>query len=140
MVKITKREIFKLNKDLKIHNLLNDIADAFNLSYQEGITKTSTDINKKPFAKLSPATIAKKGHSKPLLDKGLMKNTYLSKEATKSSKKAIISPNARDRAIPTVIHNEGLNIVQREWFGIGKVQLKLAKGLSQDHIDKALLK
>ena len=140
MVKITKKEIFKLNKDLKIHTLLNDIADAFNLSYQEGITKTSTDINKKPFAKLSPETIAKKGHSKPLLDKGLMKNTYVSKRATKSSKKATISPNVRDRAIPTVIHNEGLNIVQREWFGIGKVQLNKAKEISRLHIKGALIK
>ena len=50
MLKFSKKEIFKLNKSLKLENLFNDIADAWVKSYKEGITKTSTDINGNRFA------------------------------------------------------------------------------------------
>ena len=131
MLKLTKREIFKFNKNLKIDQLINDIADGFNKSFQDGIAKTSTDINGKKFKVTNNPT--------PLLDKGKMKNTYVKKRATRSKKSAEISMNIRDRKIPSIAHNQGLKPqIKREWFGVGKVQTKIGSKLARLHIKKAL--
>ena len=144
MVKLTKREVFKLNKGLKIHRLINDIADGFNLSYQDGIAKTSTDINSRPFKKIKPITVElkrKRGNpypSKPLYAEGKMKNTYVKKEASRTRRIAEISINARERGNVSIKHNEGIGVDKREWFGIGKVQKNKAQRVAQLHIKKAL--
>jgi len=131
MVKLKKKEIFKLNKNLKLDVLINDIADAFNKSFQDGIAKTSTDIDGKKFKVTNNPT--------PLLDKGKMKNTYVKTRATKTKKFAEISMNVRDRKVPSVVHNQGLRPhVKREWFGVGKVQEKIGSKLARLHIKKAL--
>ena len=131
MLKLTKKEIFKLNKNLKIDQLINDIADGFNKSFQDGIAKTSTDIDGNKFEVTNNPT--------PLLDKGKMKNTYVKTRATKSNKNAVISMNVRDRKAPSIVHNEGLNGNKvRKWFGVGKVQEKIGSKLAQLHIKKAL--
>ena len=133
MVKLKKKEIFNLNKNLKLDVLINDIADGFNKSFQDGIAKTSTDINGKKFKVTNNPT--------PLLDKGKMKNTYVKTRATKAKKVAEISMNVRDRKAPSIVHNQGLNPhVKREWFGVGKVQKKIGSKLAQLHIKKALLR
>ena len=131
MVKLKKKEIFKLNKNLKLDVLIKDIADAFNKSFQDGIAKTSTDINGKKFKVTNNPT--------PLLDKGKMKNTYVKTRATKTKKFAEISMNVRDRKVPSIVHNQGLRPhVKREWFGVGKVQEKIGSKLARLHIKKAL--
>ena len=175
MLKFSKKEIFKLNKSLKLENLFNDIADAWVKSYKEGITKTSTDINGNRFAPLSPNTIAdkkrrgSKAPTKPLLDKGKMKEVYVKKRATKASKQAQIFINKQFREIPSIVHNEGTapyKIIpkkakllrfytasgwvntkevnhtgqkQREWYGIGDVQKAIASKIANKQIDKALM-
>ena len=136
MLNLSKKEIFKLNKNLRLENLINDIADGFNQSYYDGITETSKDINNKPFKKLSPNTIADKKRrgleyaDTPLLAEGKMRNTYVKTRATQANKQAIIS----------IKHNEGINVPKREWFGIGSVQKKIASKLAKLHINKALMK
>tara|TARA_R100000808_G_C2067501_1_gene96374 strand:- start:76 stop:495 length:420 start_codon:yes stop_codon:yes gene_type:complete len=138
MLKLTKREIFKLNKNLKIDNLLNRIAEGFVQSFDDGIA-ISRDINNKKFAPLKPATIKKKGHKRPLDDQGKMKKVYVKKKATKSSKKATISMNRRDREVPSIVHNQGLGFQKkREWFGVGKVQKAIGKEEARIHIRRAL--
>lgn len=146
MLNLSKKEIFKLNKNLRLENLINDIADGFNQSYYDGITETSKDINNKPFKKLSPNTIADKKRrgleyaDTPLLAEGKMRNTYVKTRATQTNKQAIISLNVRDRGNISIKHNEGINVPKREWFGIGSVQKKIASKLAKLHINKALMK
>ena len=138
MLKLTKKEIFKLNKNLKIDQLINDIAEGFVQSFEDGIA-IGRDIDNKKFAPLKPSTIKKKGHKRPLEDEGKMKKVYVKKKATKTSKKAVISMNRRDREIPSIVHNQGLgNQKKREWFGVGKVQKAIGKEEARTHIKRAL--
>ena len=139
MVKLTKKEVFRLNKGLKMHLLINDIADAFNQSYQD-VIMISKDINNNQFdMTLSEATKKRKGHGKPLLDKGKMKNTWIKKRATNEKRVAIISTNKRERGVPSIVHNEGLGgFPKREWFGVGIVQIKIAINEQIKHIRNAL--
>ena len=60
MLRLTKRETFKLNKNIRVDKTINKIADGIVKSIKDGIEKTSTDINGSGFAKLSPNTIASK--------------------------------------------------------------------------------
>tara|TARA_R100001443_G_scaffold116529_2_gene137203 strand:- start:73 stop:603 length:531 start_codon:yes stop_codon:yes gene_type:complete len=176
MLSLKKKEVFLLNKNLKIENLLNDIATSWTNSYYKGITKTSTDINGKKFAPLKESTVfmkklkGYKNPKKPLLAEGKMRNTYVKTKATRSKQFAVISINNRDRKLASKAHNEGtkpykitpkrkknlsfptkdgwINTKEvqhtgqkkREWYGIGKVQTKLASKEAKRHIKKALLK
>ena len=176
MLSLKKKEVFLLNKNLKLDNLLNDIATGWTKSYYEGITKTSTDINGNKFAPLKESTVFMKklkgyeSPKKPLLAEGKMRNTFVKTKATKSKQFAVISINNRDRKIASKVHNEGnkpysikpkrkshlsfptkdgwvrtkevqhTGQKKREWYGIGKVQLKLASKIAKKHIQKALLK
>ena len=145
MIKLNKKEIFKLNKGLKIEHILNDIADKFSETFYNGITKTSTDINGVDFKPLAKSTIQEKKDAgykypdKPLYAKGKLRNAYVSKKATKVNKIATVSMNIRDREEPSVIHNMGLlGMPKREWFGIGSVQKKAANAIARAYIKKAL--
>jgi hypothetical protein len=102
----TKKE-FDFNNVPKVHNLVNRVADIIVKDIKEGITKHSQDIHGKPFKPLSPNTVLKKGHSKPLLDEGKMKNVYVRKRASKGKHIAEIGLNERDRGEVSRIHNEG---------------------------------
>ena len=143
MVKITKKEVFKLNKGLKMHLLINDIAAAFNQSYFDGIM-ISKDINNKSFPKLRPSTIEykkKKGYkypSKPLFAKGKMRNTYVKPKATPTKRFALININKREREEASIRHNEGIESRYKNWFGVGTVQKAQAQKISSLHIKKAL--
>tara|TARA_Y100000401_G_scaffold117578_1_gene127327 strand:+ start:5742 stop:6179 length:438 start_codon:yes stop_codon:yes gene_type:complete len=144
MLKLTKKEIFKLNKNLNLQDVVNDIADATVQDIISGI-ENSTDINNRPFKRLKPATIKAKKRkgsktpTKPLLDEGKMKNVYVKKRATQSSKRATISVNQRDRAVPSIVHNEGLDpMPKREWFGYSKRMDKKANIIAKEHIRNAL--
>ena len=133
MVKLKKKEIFKLNKNLKLDVLINDIADGFNKSFQDGIAKTSTDINGKKFKVTNNPT--------PLLDKGKMKNIYLKEKAKKGNQKAVISMNRRDREVPSVVHNQGLAPQKlREWFGVSVRAVKQANKYINLEINRLLRK
>ena len=109
MVSLTKREVFKLNKNLKMPKVLNDIADVIVKDIKEGISTLSEDINGKGFKQLSKNTIASKRHhgakypSKPLYNEGKMKEVYVSKRA---GQYALISTN-KDRAVASSVHQEG---------------------------------
>ncbi len=110
MVTLTKKEVFKLNKNLKMHKVLNDVADIIVKDIKEGISKHSRDVNDRPFKRLSENTIASKKFkgspfpNKPLYDEGKMKNVYVSKRA---GNYAEISPNNRDRRKANIVHQEG---------------------------------
>ena len=175
-IKITKREVFKLNKNLRMHEVINDIADIIVGDIKNGISTLSADINDLPFAPLRPSTIASKQESgaihpsKPLFDKGKMKEVYVKKRATKGKPEAIIAPNNRDRGKVNAVHNEGVGgytIVprkakmlrfftgsgcvyskkvnhpgqkQREWFGLSPRLNKPVEVALNRHIKKALSK
>ena len=114
MLRLTKRETFKLNKNIRVDKTINKIADGIVKSIKDGIEKTSTDINGSGFAKLSPNTIASKkmrGLSypkKPLYAEGKMKEVYVKTRAIPTKKLAIVSVNKRDRKIPSAVHNTGV--------------------------------
>ena len=173
MVTLTKKEVFKLNKSLKMHKVLNDVADIIVKDIKEGISKHSRDVNDIPFKRLKESTVASKQFhgspfpSKPLYDKGKMKEVYVSKRA---GKYALISPNNRDRKIASRVHQEGSapyvirpkkkkvlsfyttsgrtfskkvnhpgNKV-REWFGVSRRTVKPIDTAVKEHIRKALKK
>ena len=105
-----------LPKEIKIRaaEMLNKIADDFVKdmiqSAQRGI-----DVNNKPFARLSPNTIASKRLSgsptakNPLMDTGLLVNgIWVKKRATVGSARAIITvPGKKKRQQIGSIHNRG---------------------------------
>ena len=144
MLKLRKKEIFKLNRNLNIHDVINDIADATVLDIIRGL-ETSKDIHGNPFQALEPATVRSKRRSGsptpkfPLLDKHKMKKVYVKKRATNMNLQATISINKRERGVASIVHNEGLGIVQREWFGYSKRMDKKANQIAREHIKEALL-
>ncbi len=140
-MKLTKKEKFNLAKNLDLSKQINVVGQIIVKDIKEGITKLSKDVNDKPFAPLKSATIIKKGHSKPLLDKGKMKNIYLKEKAKKGSQKAVISMNRRDREIPSVVHNQGLAPQKlREWFGVSVRAVKQANKYINLEINRLLRK
>ena len=140
-MKLTKKERFDLNKKIDLSKEINDIADIIVLDIKDGITKHSKDIHDQSFAPISTKWANKKGHSKPLIHKGKMKEVYVSKRATRSNQKAQIKPNDRDRKIPTIVHNEGRNPhKKREWFGISKRVEKKADTYLKLRVEKLLRK
>lgn len=130
--RLIKKETFSFKKDLNMDQLINDITRGINKAIQDGITKTSTDINGKPFKVTSNPT--------PLLDKGKLWKTYIKTKATKANEIGEISMNMRDRAEPSIKHNEGIGYPKRNWFGIGSVANKIAEKLTELHIRKAFKK
>ena len=144
MVKLKKKEIFKLNKNLNLKDLINDIADATVQDIQDGLNQ-GVDVNGAKFKRLKPATVKRKKKtgsatpSKPLLDKHKMKNVYVKTKATDGSLWAEIAINKRDRAVPSIVHNEGIGgMPKREWFGYSKRMDKKASKLALLHIQEAL--
>tara|TARA_B110000196_G_C20843001_1_gene519170 strand:+ start:75 stop:518 length:444 start_codon:yes stop_codon:yes gene_type:complete len=145
-VTITKKEVFKLNKNLRMHKVLNDIADVFVKDIKNGIENLSEDINGVGFTPLSTFTKNyknKKGYSypsKPLYAEGKMKNVYVKQRATQTKKEAIVASNERDRAGIGAKHQEGKDVPQRQWFGISKRTNKPITKVARHHIKKALMK
>ena len=93
----------------------------------ESDTDKGIDVNGDRFKPLKTATIKAKRRkgsphpTKPLIDKGVMKVTYIGKRATKAKPEAsLIMPKESDVYGP--LHNEGGYVAgqppQREWFGI----------------------
>ena len=145
MLKLRKKEIFKLNKNLNIHDVINDIADATVKDIINGL-ETSKDVNDNRFEPLKPATVRSKRRSGsptakfPLLDKHKMKKVYVKKRASNMSLKATISINKRERGVASIVHNEGLGgMPKREWFGYSKRMDKKANQIAREHIKEALL-
>lgn len=144
MVKLKKKEIFKLNKNLDLKSLINDIADATVQDIQDGLQQ-GVDVSGAKFKRLKASTVKRKKRtgsatpSKPLMDKHKMKNVYVKKKATDNNLRAEISINKRDRAVPSIVHNEGVgNMPKREWFGYSKRMDKKASKLALLHIQEAL--
>jgi len=120
-VKLKKIETWNTTPNLDLSKQVNRIADIIVKDIKDGITKHSRDIHDRPFEKISQEWAKKKGHSKPLLHKGKMKEVYVKNRATKSNNTALISINKRDRTIPSKVHNEGMRPHEkREWFGVSK--------------------
>ena len=145
-VELTRKEVFKLNKNLRIEDVLNDIGDVVVKDVKDGIVKYEEDIEGVSFAPLSPYTKAykaKKGYkypNKPLYAKGKMKNVYIKKRATKTKKEVVIATNERDRPGVGAKHQEGKEVKQRKWFGISKRTNKPIEVVANEHIKKALRK
>lgn len=146
-VKLTKREVFKLNKHLRIDKVINDIADIAVKDIKDGIVKHQEDIKGVSFTPLKPATKKlkrAKGYAypeKPLYAKGRMKNVYVKKRATQNKAEAVIGTNERDRPGIGAIHQEGTdNIPQRQWFGLSKRTKSPINTAVKHHIKRALMK
>ena len=116
---------------LELHNEVNIIADIIKLDIINGV-RQGTDINGSPFQPLAESTLRQK-RSKgqpdaPLIAKGQMNVVYTKPRATKGKEIAGIQvPKGRDgvnRIVVGDIHNKGIGLPKREWFGISKTALK----------------
>tara|TARA_Y100001973_G_C5209214_1_gene344217 strand:- start:7758 stop:8195 length:438 start_codon:yes stop_codon:yes gene_type:complete len=145
MIKLTKREVFKLNKNLKIDKVLNDVADVVVKDIKDGIVKYEEDINGTSFTPLSDYTKnfkKKKGYrfpDKPLYAKGKMKNVYVKRRAVGDGP-AVIATNEAERPGIGRKHQEGDEVPQRQWFGISKRTKTPISNVAKHHIRKALMK
>jgi phosphatidate phosphatase PAH1 len=138
-VTLIKKETWDTTPNLDLSKQINYVADIIVKDIKDGITQYSQDIKGKSFAPLKPATVKKKGHSKPLLDEGKMKDVYVKNRASSSSQKAEISNNIRDRRIPSVVHNEGnRTIPKREWFGVSTRAVKKANKYIKLEIERLM--
>ena len=122
--KLRKRKIIKM-RNKKIAQMLNDIADIAVGQIKKDLSK-GKDINGKAFAPLKNSTIKAKRRkgskfpTKPLIDTGLMKNVYRSRNASASSLISEVS-TAKARSEVAIYHNTGAgSLPERLWFGIGK--------------------
>lgn len=124
--------IRKINWDgLELHNEVNIIADIIKLDIINGV-RIGTDINGSPFQPLAESTLRQKRRKgqpdAPLIAKGQMHVVYTKPRATKGKEIAGIQvPKGRDgvnRIVVGDIHNKGIGLPKREWFGIAKTALK----------------
>ena len=116
---------------LELHNEVNIIADIIKLDIINGV-RQGTDINGSPFQPLAESTLRQKRRKgqpdAPLIAKGQMNVVYTKPRATKGKEIAGIQvPKGRDgvnRIVVGDIHNKGIGLPKREWFGISKTALK----------------
>lgn len=119
-IKVTKNINFK---KLDFHREVNLVIDLIKLDIMQGIEQ-GVDINGRMFKKLADSTISSKMKKNypypttPLWATGLMRNIYTKPRATKGKPIANIGV-AKKRVAIGKKHNEGDNVPQREWFGIG---------------------
>lgn len=136
-IKHTKR----INFDkLELHNEVNIVGDIIVLDIKNGI-KNKKDIKNAPFTPLATSTIKRKGNDKILDDTGQMKKVYLSPLARKGSEKTNVQvPRGRDgtnRIVVGQIHNIGLGLPKREWYGLSNRALnKIRKALKLRLVEK----
>ena len=121
-----------MNPNLDLSKQVNRVAQMIVEDIKKGIND-SQDIHGKPFTKLEQTTIDRKGHDKPMIDKGKMKEVYIKTRASQGSTRAEIGMNVRDRKIASVVHNQGLPPhKKREWFGVSdKAEKKADKMVKQ---------
>ena len=116
---------------LELHNEVNIVADIIKLDIINGV-RQGTDINGSPFQPLAESTIRqkrKKGKpDAPLIATGQMHEVYIKPRAKKGKEIAGVQvPKGRDgvnRIVVGDIHNKGIGLPKREWFGISKTALK----------------
>jgi len=126
-VKVTKN--FNLGKiKLDLSKEINDFGKIIRKDHYQRLER-GLGVDGSPMQKLSPGTIAKKGHSKILVDSGNMRNLVFRKKATAASQSAILTPGEKRKYPGTKVtpsqvgsfHQEGgLNLPKRQWFGISK--------------------
>lgn len=135
---------------LELHNEVNAVAGMIVKDIRDGI-KAKKDIDGNSFEKLKPSTVKqkkRKGYSNPttpLLATGQMRDVYVKPRATKGKEIAQIQvPKGRDgvnRIVVGDIHNKGISLPKREWYGVGKrAEKKIDKAVKQMLREKMRLK
>ena len=135
--KITKN--FDLRKiKLDLHRELNQGIDIVADDIERGINQGS-QFGKR-FAKLDPATSKRKGHDKPLIDKGILKDASKMQKtkATAGNQEATLLP-AEERVDVSFWNHFGTdNIPAREHFDISKRAEKKVVTLTEKRIIKSI--
>ena len=116
---------FNLDKiNLDLHRELNRAGEIISRDHYQRL-ESGKDVSGSQMRALSPKTIAKKGHSKILVDTDQMRNLEIDR-ATKTNQVVEVHPGRIRKYKGTNLtmadvgtkHQLGIGVHKREWFGI----------------------